>query len=73
MKPLFYSDYLEGGHPEILRRLQDTNMCQTPGYGVDDFCEKARATIKKLCDGLEITIKEFFQSDIFDDLEQEIK
>lgn len=47
---LFYSDYLEGGHPEILRRLQDTNMCQTPGYGVDDFCEKARATIKKLCD-----------------------
>lgn len=31
------------------------------------------STIKKLCDGLEITIKEFFDSDLFDDLEQEIK
>ena len=30
-------------------------------------------TIKKLCDGLEITIQEFFNSPIFDDLEQEIK
>ncbi len=31
------------------------------------------ATIKKLCDGLEITIIEFFNSDIFRNLEQEIK
>ena len=30
-------------------------------------------TIKKLCDGLEISIREFFDSDLFDDLEQEIK
>ena len=30
-------------------------------------------TIKKLCDGLEISIREFFDSDIFDSLEQEIK
>ena len=30
-------------------------------------------TIKKICDGLEITLKEFFDSEIFDDLEQEIK
>ena len=31
------------------------------------------STIKKICDGLEIDIREFFNSPIFDDLEQEIK
>lgn len=30
-------------------------------------------SIKKLCDGLEISLREFFDCDIFDDLEQEIK
>jgi len=31
------------------------------------------STLKKVCDGLEITIMDFFGSDIFCDLEQEIK
>lgn len=31
------------------------------------------STIKKLCDGLEIDIIEFFNTDLFKDLEQEIK
>ncbi len=31
------------------------------------------STIKKICDGLEITIQEFFNSDLFNNLEQEIK
>ena len=30
-------------------------------------------TIKKLCDGLEITLGEFFSTPEFDELEQEIK
>lgn len=30
-------------------------------------------SIKKICDGLDITIREFFDSDLFDGLEQEIK
>lgn len=30
-------------------------------------------TLKKLCDGLDITITEFFDDDIFKTLEQEIK
>lgn len=30
-------------------------------------------SIKKLCDGLDITLREFFDSPIFDNLEQEIK
>ena len=31
------------------------------------------STIKKLCDGLEITVEEFFSNELFRDLEQEIK
>lgn len=31
------------------------------------------STIKKLCDGLEISIQEFFQSELFEGLEQEIQ
>ena len=31
------------------------------------------STIKKLCDGLEISVRQFFDSPLFDDLEQEIK
>lgn len=30
------------------------------------------STVKKICDGLEIDIREFFKSSLFDDLEQEI-
>lgn len=30
------------------------------------------STIKKICDGLEISIKDFFNSSLFDNLEQEI-
>ncbi len=29
-------------------------------------------SIKKLCDGIDITLREFFDSPIFDDIEQEI-
>ena len=31
------------------------------------------STIKKLCDGLEITIEEFFSNELFRNLEQEIR
>ncbi len=31
------------------------------------------STIKKICDGLEITIQEFFDDELFYNLEQEIK
>ena len=30
-------------------------------------------TIKQVCDGLDISLREFFDSPIFDDLEQEIR
>ena len=31
------------------------------------------STVKKLCDGLDITIKDFFNDGLFDDLEQELR
>ncbi len=30
-------------------------------------------SIKKICDGLDISVREFFDSDLFDDKEQEIE
>jgi len=45
----FESDYLEGAHPEIIRRLTETNMEQTVGYGEDAHCERARTLIAQAC------------------------
>lgn len=45
----FESDYLEGAHPLILKRLNETNMEQTPGYGTDAHCENARSLIRMAC------------------------
>ncbi|MGG1662074.1 threonine aldolase family protein [Brevibacillus sp. NRS-1366] len=46
----FECDYTEGAHKRILERLFETNEEQTPGYGMDEHCEKARAYIRKACD-----------------------
>ena len=45
----FSSDYMEGAHPNILKRLNETNMFHTAGYGSDEFSESARNLIKKAC------------------------
>lgn len=45
----FECDYTEGAHPKILERLVETNLQQTPGYGVDEYCEHARALIREAC------------------------
>ena len=45
----FNCDYTEGAHPEIMRRLNDTNFEQTVGYGEDEDCESARRRILALC------------------------
>ena len=39
----------------------------------DESNNPGTVTIKKLCDGFEITLGEFFSTDIFDSLDQEIK
>ena len=46
----FECDYGEGAAQPVLDLLQQTNLEQTPGYGVDDYCEQARALIRRLCD-----------------------
>lgn len=43
----FTCDYNEGAHPEILRRLLETNMEQEPGYGNDRFTRSAIEKIRK--------------------------
>ena len=45
----FNCDYLEGAHPQIMEKLVETNFVQTPGYGEDEFCERAREIIKEKC------------------------
>ena len=45
----FESDYSEGCIPEILEALNRTNNEQTPGYGMDKHCAKARKFIQKAC------------------------
>ncbi|MDY3088476.1 MAG: helix-turn-helix transcriptional regulator [Oscillospiraceae bacterium] len=30
-------------------------------------------SLQKLCDGLDITLRQFFDSELFDDIEQEVK
>lgn len=43
----FQCDYNEGAHERIMRRLLETNMEQTVGYGEDAYCEEARRLIKE--------------------------
>lgn len=43
----FENDYAEGAHPQILKKLVETNEEQSPGYGMDEHSERARAYIKK--------------------------
>lgn len=46
-KVMLQSDYLEGCHPNILKKLTETNLLQTVGYGEDEISAQAREFIKK--------------------------
>ena len=45
----FASDYMEGAHPAIMKRLAETNMEHTAGYGLDEYSERAREKIRAAC------------------------
>lgn len=45
----FNNDYSEGAHPRILQRLAETNLVQTYGYGMDEYCRHAAELIKQQC------------------------
>ncbi len=48
-KLYFASDYMEGAHPAILRRLLETNLIHTAGYGGDEYSAAAREKIRAAC------------------------
>lgn len=53
-------------------------LCELdPGNGITLFsvyCEALSVNlVKKLCDGLDMTLGEFFSAPVFDELEQEIQ
>ena len=52
----FDCDYVEGAHEMILRRMLETNMQQTAGYGEDEICERARQKIRAACDAPEAAV-----------------
>ena len=52
----FNSDYLEGAHPALLEKLNETNMVQTVGYGEDEYCAAAREKIKAVCQAPEADV-----------------
>ena len=45
----FNCDYSEGAHERILKKLVETNLEQTPGYGEDHYCGEAASIIRNLC------------------------
>ena len=45
----FESDYNNGAHPDVLRRLIETNNQQSLSYGFDEWSEAAREKIRKVC------------------------
>lgn len=45
----FDCDYMAGAHPDVLRRLVDTNLQQTPGYGLDEYTKHAERLILEAC------------------------
>ena len=44
----FANDYSEGACQEVLDALLHSNLEQTSGYGLDEYCEQARKTIRSL-------------------------
>ena len=45
----FASDYMDGMHPAILKRLEETNDAREPGYGFDRYCGEAAEKIRLAC------------------------
>ena len=45
----FECDYIAGAHPEILKRLAETNQERLPGYGMDHYTASAKEKIKEAC------------------------
>ena len=44
---------MEGAHPAILKKLAETNLIKSAGYGLDEYSETAREKIRKACNAPE--------------------
>lgn len=44
------TDYMEGAHPMVMKRLLETNLEHTVGYGSDKYSEQAKQLIRKACE-----------------------
>lgn len=42
----FDTDYMRGACPEIIKRICETNLEQTVGYGLDEYTQRAKKAIK---------------------------
>ena len=45
----FENDYIQGAHPEVLKRLAETTYEPLSGYGTAPYCESAREKIRREC------------------------
>ena len=45
----FDGEYMAGAHPEVMRRIVETNLEETPGYGCDPYTAQARELIRREC------------------------
>ena len=52
----FNNDYSEGCHSRVLDKLTATNMEQTPGYGVDAYCNEAADHIRRICENNDLAV-----------------
>lgn len=44
----FTNDYSEGAHENILKALLESNLKQSAGYGLDEYCDKAKDILKNI-------------------------
>ena len=50
----FINDYSEGAHESILNALVESNLKQSAGYGLDEYCESAKDILKNVLKNNEI-------------------
>ena len=55
-KYLFFNDYSEGAHPQILKALEATNDTQEMGYGEDSISIEAKKTLRNLMNNEEADV-----------------
>ena len=45
----FDCDYMAGAHPEVMKRLMETNLELTSGYGADPYTRQTKELIREAC------------------------